>query len=263
MLLIYNAHLVDKNVDIKKGALLLCGNKIEGFVAHSVVARLLKDKDVSSYDAKGHLVMPAFVDMHAHFRDPGLTYKEDIESGCKAAAAGGFGTLVLMPNTKPVVSSMAAAKANDDHAAALGFAQVIQSTSITKDFDGASISHIDTLDTKIVPLITEDGHEVTDSAVMLEAMKKAAKKKIIVSCHCEDPFLAAAARQKRSEALALLKSKSASAKKQSAALLREADTLLAAAENAGTVKASVTIAGKTFTKTSGGQDCAIAIRVTN
>src|SRR5574344_1300416 len=93
---------------------------------------------LETFDAQGLTVMPSFIDMHAHFRDPGFTQKEDMESGCKAAAAGGYGTVVLMPNTNPVISYEAQAEANDMRAEALNMVNIIQSASITSNFDGAS-----------------------------------------------------------------------------------------------------------------------------
>ena len=201
MLLVYNAHLVDKNIDIKDGAILIKDGVIEGFVSKKTACELLKDDSVYKYDARGHLVMPSFIDMHAHFRDPGLTHKEDIITGSMAAARGGYSTVVLMPNTSPVVSSEEMAESNNAKAKEAGYVDVIQSVSITKDFDGKTLFHLDTLDPKVVPLITEDGKEVTDSSVMLEAMKKAQSKDIIVSCHSEDPFLASKAKFLRNKAL--------------------------------------------------------------
>ncbi len=233
LLLIHNARLVDCEQDVKDGAMLIRGGKIEGMLTKAAAKKLMQDESVGVYDAHGCVVMPSFIDMHAHFRDPGLTQKEDIESGSRAAAAGGFGTVVLMPNTNPVVSSLKMAEENDIKAKNIGLCQVIQSVSITKDFDGKTVSHIDGLKAKTVPIITEDGHEVMDSAVMLEAMKKAAKKNLIVSCHCEDPFLAEAARPLRKQALdALAQGKKAKA----ASLLHEADVLLALAEDSATFR---------------------------
>lgn len=247
LLLIYNARLVDAATDIKHGALLLKGSKIEGQPTKEALKELLADESVAKFDARGCTVMPSFIDMHAHFRDPGFTQKEDIESGCHAAAAGGFGTLVLMPNTKPVVSSMALAEENDRKARDCGLAQVIQSISITKDFGGRDISHLADIDAKLVPLITEDGHEVEDSSVMFRAMQEAARKKLIVACHCEDPFLAAAARPLRKEALELLAANkgkpSAAQKKKAAALLSEANTLLELAEDTATFR-NIRLAGE-------------------
>ena len=240
-LLIHNVRLVDETTDKPNAALLINGGKIERLLSAEDAARLLQQEggSLAAFDGKGLVLMPSFIDMHAHFRDPGLTQKEDIETGCLAAAAGGFGTLVLMPNTKPVVSSQEMAEINNNKARLFGRANVIQSVSITRDFDGTTVSHLEDIQRETVPLVTEDGHEVTDSAVMLQAMRIAAKKGIIVSCHCEDPFLAAAARPLRQQALALLNSADEGqagdeARRQAADLLSQANTLLALAEDTAT-----------------------------
>mgnify|MGYP003298618202 CR=1 FL=1 len=83
--------------------------------------------------------MPSFIDMHVHFRYPGQTQKEDLQSGLSAAVAGGFGTVVLMPNTNPVVSSSDTAHQIEDEASSYNMADVIQTVSITKDFAGKTI----------------------------------------------------------------------------------------------------------------------------
>jgi dihydroorotase len=189
---------------------------------------------LETFDAQGLTVMPSFIDMHAHFRDPGFTQKEDMESGCRAAVAGGYGTVVLMPNTKPVISYEAQAEANDMHAKAFNIVNVIQSASITSNFDGVSISHLNTLNQKKVPLITEDGHEVENPFVMLAAMISAAQKKLIVSCHCEDPSLAAQAKQFRNQALSLLPKKANL--KKAASLLTTANKYLEVAEDISTTR---------------------------
>ena len=237
-LLIYNARLVDRDRDIKKGAILIEGKKIAGFPTKDAVKKMMDDPKVSKFDASGNTVLPSFVDMHVHMRDPGQTQKEDIRTGCMAAAAGGYGTVVLMPNTNPVISSQDMAVFNDNKGNDLGFCRVIQSVSITKDFDGKTISHLDKLNSKIVPLITEDGHEVASSAVMLNAMKTAKEKKIIVSCHCEDPDLAIEARELRKKALALLNKRKASKEDKSKAekLLGQAHQILAVAEDTATFR---------------------------
>ncbi|MCR5622202.1 MAG: dihydroorotase [Treponema sp.] len=234
--LIYNARLVDRDMDRDDLALLASGGKIERLVDRQEAASLIGEADrggqgIEPFDARGQVVMPAFIDMHAHFRDPGLTQKEDLESGSRAAAAGGFGTLVLMPNTNPVVSSQEAALANMRRGREIGLADLFQAVSITRGFDGKSISHLEELDRATVPLISEDGHEVQDSSVMFEAMKLAGKKGLIVSCHCEDPFLAAAARPLRAAALEQL---AAGNRDEAARLLAKADELLRLAEDVAT-----------------------------
>lgn len=217
-LLIYNARLLDENIDAP-GAVLSIEGKIRSVfhgyftskktvesLANSVLAEdgLSQDIQLEFYDAKGLTVTPSFVDMHVHFRDPGLTQKEDLESGLKAAAAGGYGTVVCMPNTNPVISSYEAAMDVRKRGASFGLSNIFQSVSITENFEGKSVEHLKNLNREHIPLITEDGHEVASSAVMLEGMKIAAQKDIIVSCHCEDPDLAAAARPYRQHALKLM-----------------------------------------------------------
>ena len=217
MTIIYNARIVDENTD-KKGAVIIDGKKIKRVFygtfksAESVLqaANVGKTKIAAasaarnSIDARGLTLAPAFIDMHAHFRYPGQTQKEDLDSALKAAAAGGFGTLVLMPNTNPVVSSKEEALKVDAEAAERKMSRVFQTVSLTQNFDGATTAHLAALDKKTTPVISEDGREVASSAVMLEAMKIAAKKKIIVSCHCEDPTLAALAKTYRTRALELM-----------------------------------------------------------
>lgn len=257
--LLYNARLVDESMDREHSALLIAGGTIEKILTDKEAAPLVQaarqqttrqqeadpgrtggdshsggngsSAQLELFDAQGQVVMPAFIDMHAHFRDPGLTQKEDLASGSRAAAAGGFGSLVLMPNTSPVISSQEAALSNNRRGAEIGLAELFQSVSITRDFGGTDISQLEELDARLVPLITEDGHEVQDSAVMFQAMQIAAKKHIIVSCHCEDPFLAAAARPLRTAALAELAKGN---REEAAHLLARADELLRLAEDTAT-----------------------------
>ena len=119
-------------------------------------------------DAGGLTVLPAFVDLHCHWRTPGFEYKEDIETGSRAAAAGGYTFVNLMPNTKPVCSSAAQAMQVEQKAAEVGLCDVNQTVSITENFDGVSIDHLKTLPAG-VKFITEDGHGVQDNATMAKA----------------------------------------------------------------------------------------------
>ena len=143
--------------------------------------------------------------MHVHLRYPGQTQKEDLNSGLHAAAAGGYGTIVAMPNTKPVVSSIEMAMKIEREAAAIGLTHLFQTVSLTRDFEGKDTSHLDFVEKKYVPVITEDGRDVPTSGVMLEAMTKAAEKGIIVSCHSEDMTLGPLAKPFRAEALEIMK----------------------------------------------------------
>lgn len=213
-LLIVNARLVDRDLDTF-GAVLVSGGTIErvllgqrGVPPEFVPAKggSGKGKNASApvvMDAGGAILMPAFIDLHAHFRDPGMTQKENLDTASRAAVAGGYGTVVLMANTNPVCSDRAAALAVRSRADAIGLVDAFQATSLTRDFDGKDTSSLEELDPAVVPVASEDGKEVASAAVMLEAMKKCALRGVIVSCHCEDAELAAAARPYRVRALEL------------------------------------------------------------
>lgn len=232
MNIIYNANLIDKNTTLT-GFIVLENEKIIALEKHNSEKPALEEiknaikksaasnstdnsidktqfsspeeSDITYTDAQNLTVMPAFIDMHAHFRYPGQPQKEDLDSGLAAARNGGFGTLVLMPNTNPVISSREQALAVMNEAREKKMSNIFQTTSITKDFGGTDTTHITKLDCKNFPVITEDGHDVLSADVMFDGMKKAAANKIIVSCHSEDPDLAVEARTYRQNALKLMK----------------------------------------------------------
>ncbi|MCR5613876.1 dihydroorotase [Treponema sp.] len=210
MLIIYNANLIDRDTT-GKGFVVCNEEKIisvefnDGSRPSSYNNGNSFADDAIIYDANGLTLMPAFIDMHAHFRYPGQPQKEDLDSGLAAARNGGFGTLVLMPNTNPVISSYESAMAVITEARAKKMSNIFQTTSITRGFEGKDTSHLDSINSKDIPVITEDGHDVLSADIMLDGMKKAAEKGVIVSCHCEDPSLAVRAREYRQRALALMK----------------------------------------------------------
>ena len=156
-LVIYNARLVDSKIDAfgtvfisdgKIASIILAENDSD-IVKNSIAAKKKEQSEISGetefFDAKGLTLMPSFVDMHAHFRYPGQTQKEDLDSGLHAAVAGGFGTLVLMPNTSPVVSDKNLAKSIMAEADSKKLARIFQTVSITKNFEGSDTSALDTL----------------------------------------------------------------------------------------------------------------------
>ena len=136
-------------------------------------------------DAGGRTLLPAFIDLHCHFRTPGFEYKEDIDSGSRAAARGGYTFVNCMANTRPVCSSAAIAQSIMDDARRIGLCDVNQCVSITKDFDGKTTGHLRALPRNI-RFISEDGKGVRESRVMYEAMRIAAEKGLTVMSHAED-----------------------------------------------------------------------------
>ncbi|MBR5580698.1 MAG: amidohydrolase family protein [Treponema sp.] len=208
----YNARLVDANTDAS-GILLVAEGKIAAILLGEFSAESAKTlaesffsdtaASISFIDCKGMILQPAFIDLHAHFRYPGQGQKEELSTALAAAAAGGFGTLVLMPNTIPAISSKELVEQVCNDAHALGIADVIQSITLTKDYSGNDTSHLQQLSTFAdgtppsagqVAMATEDGKDVESAATMLEAMKICGQKNITVACHSEDMTLAAAAR---------------------------------------------------------------------
>lgn len=137
-------------------------------------------------DAAGCYVMPGLIDLHVHFRDPGLTYKEDIETGSKAAAKGGFTTVCCMPNTKPVVDNVETVKCIIEKGEKTGLTNVLPVGAVTKNMAGVEITDVEELKKAGICAISEDGKSVMNSGVYRKAMKNAAKANVPVLAHCED-----------------------------------------------------------------------------
>lgn len=177
-LLIKNARVVDSSQDftgdvyVKDGKISQIGIEIE--------------KECETIDATGKVLLPAFIDMHVHFREPGYEYKEDIETGSKSAVRGGFTMVNLMGNTNPVCSSMEIVDRVLERGREVGLVDIHQCVTITRDFDGKDISHIDSVDLDKVKILTDDGKGVLNSKVMLDAMLKAKEKGLIIAAHAED-----------------------------------------------------------------------------
>ena len=146
------------------------------------------DYDCSTIDGNKLVLMPAFIDLHAHFRDPGYTYKEDLYTGSKAALKGGYTYVNLMGNTDPICSSMETVEYVLNKSKELNLIEVHQCMSITKDFDGESLNHLDSIDER-VKMITDDGKGIKSNMAMYEAMVKAKAKGLIIMTHAEDEDL--------------------------------------------------------------------------
>lgn len=153
------------------------------------VEKGIKDKADREIDARGCLVMPGFIDLHVHLRDPGYEEKETIETGTKAAAKGGYTTILAMPNTKPVVDNADVVNYVHNKARNLSGVNVLQVGAVTKGQKGEELSDIRGMVKAGIPAISEDGKSVMNTAVYREAMKIAKETGITVLAHCEDKFL--------------------------------------------------------------------------
>lgn len=139
-----------------------------------------------SIDAAGCIVAPGLVDGHVHFRDPGFTYKEDIESGAKAAAKGGFTSVVMMGNTDPHMDNTDTIKDVLERGAKTGI-NVYTCGNVTKNMAGKELVNMDELIGAGAVLFTDDGKPIVDEELMERACKEAARVGKVISLHEEDP----------------------------------------------------------------------------
>lgn len=178
---------------IKNGRLINPSENLDKVMDIFVEDGIIKEKAESIekqadtvIDAAGCYVMPGLIDLHVHFRDPGLTYKEDIETGSKAAAKGGFTTVCCMPNTKPVVDNVETVKYIIEKGEKTGLTNVLPVGAVTKNMAGVEITDVEELKKAGICAISEDGKSVMNSGVYRKAMKNAAKANVPVLAHCED-----------------------------------------------------------------------------
>lgn len=178
---------------IKNGRLINPSENLDKVMDIFVEDGIIKEKAESIekqadtvIDAAGCYVMPGLIDLHVHFRDPGLTYKEDIETGSKAAAKGGFTTVCCMPNTKPVVDNVETVKYIIEKGEKTRLTNVLPVGAVTKNMAGVEITDVEELKKAGICAISEDGKSVMNSGVYRKAMKNAAKANVPVLAHCED-----------------------------------------------------------------------------
>ena len=139
-------------------------------------------------DAAGKCVAPGFIDGHVHFRDPGLTYKEDIHTGALSAAAGGFTTVICMANTKPVVDNVETL----NYVLETGKAEkinVLQAGAVSVGFAGKELTDFEALLAAGATGLTDDGIPLCDESFVRAAMEKAKALDVVLSFHEEDPSL--------------------------------------------------------------------------
>ena len=132
------------------------------------------DTPEKTIGAKGCYVMPGLIDLHVHLRDPGLTYKEDVVTGARAAAKGGFTTILAMPNTKPVIDSPDRVEYVHNKAKDLAPVHVLQIGAVTKQQKGEELADIEGMIQAGIPAISEDGKSVMNVKLYKEAMEIAA-----------------------------------------------------------------------------------------
>jgi len=144
-------------------------------------------------DCKDRWVVPGFVDLHVHFREPGDEHKETIESGARSAAAGGFTTVIAMPNTKPPIDNAALVRFVREQSDRAGLARVLPSAAITVGQKGEKLSEFKDLAESGAVCFTDDGKPVASAGVMRRALEYSRLVDLPVMVHEEEPTLSGGA----------------------------------------------------------------------
>jgi dihydroorotase len=183
-LLIKNGIVIDPTQNLRAHMdILVEGTKIAGLAPHIHAAA------DTVIDASGKLVLPGLVDMHVHLREPGREDKETIASGTQAAVRGGVTTVLAMPNTFPAIDSLESVQLLKTIIKNSACANVCLAAAITTGRLGRSLTDVSELKKHGVIAISDDGASVDDDTVMWEALKNAAREKVLTICHCEDMSL--------------------------------------------------------------------------
>ena len=181
MILIKNGRVMDPETGFDKVTdLVLSGGKIKS-IGNTETADFEQ-----IIDAEGMVVAPGLIDVHVHFRDPGFTHKEDMQTGSRAALHGGVTTVVCMANTKPVVDSTEILDDILKRAQKLPV-RLVQTAAVSKGFKGKELVNMEVLKAHGALGFTDDGLPLMDEEIVRRAMETAAKLDVPVSLHEEDP----------------------------------------------------------------------------
>lgn len=182
---------------LKNGYIIDPATKKEGrydlFIQDDKIVQIAQDikvtEDMLVIDASNTYILPGFIDLHVHLREPGFEYKETILTGAKAAARGGFTSICPMPNTKPATDSVERIewlikKANQE-----AIVHILPIGAVTKGQDGSELTDMLKMAEAGMVAVSEDGKSVMDTAIYIEGMKRAKEASIPVFAHCEDRTL--------------------------------------------------------------------------
>lgn len=197
-ILIRNIRIVDKNKDTVKDVLLSNGKitKIDNQINIDNISEEVKiDENIQTenlsieiINGEGYVLMPSFIDLHTHLRDPGLTHKEDLETGQKAALKGGYTVLCPMANTKPVCDNKEVMEYVIDKAKKLDLCHIKQVCAITKNLDGEEMIDIASM-REYTDLFSDDGYTLFNEEIMKNALKLSKELDFKVLTHCQPEFM--------------------------------------------------------------------------
>lgn len=179
-----------KNLHIKNGRVIDPANRRDEiadlFIVDGKISATLPPAQCETFDASGLVVAPGLIDIHVHLREPGQSHKETIATGTRAAAAGGFTSVVAMPNTSPVADSSATIAWIHERAKDKALVNVFCTGAITKGLKGEELAPFGALAAAGVVALTDDGHCVQNHEVMRRAVEYARMFGLPVMDHCQD-----------------------------------------------------------------------------
>lgn len=156
------------------------------WIADGKIIDPMPNKENETIDAAGLVVAPGLIDIHVHLREPGQSHKETMASGTRAAAAGGFTTVVAMPNTNPSADSAATITWIKEKAAREACVNVLCTGAITKGLKGEELAPVGSLFHAGVVALTDDGHCIQNNEIMRRAVEYARMFGLVVMDHCQD-----------------------------------------------------------------------------
>ncbi|HPB79263.1 MAG TPA: dihydroorotase [Sedimentibacter sp.] len=178
---------------IKSGRILDPQSKVDEvadiLIEEGIITKIHKNINIKKdevINAEGKIIAPGLIDVHVHFREPGFEYKEDILSGSKAAARGGFTTVVCMANTSPAVDNIETLKYINDMKENLPI-NILQTAAVTKGLKGTEIVNMEELKKYGAVGFSDDGFPIRDANIVLDAMLEAKRLNLPISFHEEDP----------------------------------------------------------------------------
>src|ERR1041385_909915 len=183
-LVLQNARILDPSQNLDRiGDLVIEDGKIDGIVeAGTATGDTIRD-------CRGKLITPGLIDIHVHLREPGFEYKEDIESGTRAAAVGGFTAVCCMPNTNPAIDTAAVVRQIIERAEQVGSARVYPIGALTRNMAGDQLSEIADLKSAGACAISDDAFPIQNAETMRRGMEYCAQFGMVLMTHNEDKAL--------------------------------------------------------------------------
>lgn len=183
-LLIKNGHLVDpKNKIDGVMDILIDGDRVKK------VSKTITEKADKIVNAQGKFVVPGLIDVHVHFRQPGHEYKETIETGLRAAVAGGFTGVCPMPNTNPAADSRSDMEFMRQEARRVGLIHLWPVGAVTMKQEGKELTEFGELKKGGAVALSDDGRPITDSNILRRALEYSKKFDLVIMVHCQDEGL--------------------------------------------------------------------------